>query len=64
MLTYTGDEAIQALIEEVRGHMSVLFKIGEAIAMLDMVGYFPRCLLYIHSLLIAISSRPLRTSLP
>lgn len=37
MLTYIGDEAVQGLIEEVRGYMSQLFKICEAIAMLDMV---------------------------
>jgi DNA mismatch repair protein MSH4 len=36
-LTGAGDEAVQTLIEEVRGHMSALFKICEAIAMLDMV---------------------------
>lgn len=37
-LTAIGDEAIQTLVEEVRGHMSALFKICEAIGMLDMVG--------------------------
>ena len=37
MLTVTGDEAVQTLIDEVRGHMSALFKVCEAIAMLDMV---------------------------
>lgn len=35
-----SDEAVQALIQEVRGHMSVLFKICEAIAMLDMLSAF------------------------
>ncbi|KAF2441187.1 hypothetical protein P171DRAFT_419370 [Karstenula rhodostoma CBS 690.94] len=35
-----SDEAVQTLIEEVRGHMSVLFKICEAIAMLDMLSAF------------------------
>lgn len=35
-----SDEAVQALIEEVRGHMSQLFKICEAIAMLDMIAAF------------------------
>ena len=37
MLKYAGDQAVQDLIQEVRGHMSVLFKVCEAIAMLDMV---------------------------
>ena len=32
-----GDEAIQNLIEEIRDQMSILFKICESIAMLDMV---------------------------
>jgi hypothetical protein len=32
-----GDEAVQGLIEEVRSQMSILFKICESIAMLDMV---------------------------
>lgn len=32
-----SDEAVQQLIQEVRGHMSVLFKICESVAMLDMV---------------------------
>ncbi|KAF2649594.1 hypothetical protein K491DRAFT_668687 [Lophiostoma macrostomum CBS 122681] len=35
-----SDEAIQALIEGARGHMSILFKICEAIAMLDMITAF------------------------
>ncbi|KAF2876499.1 muts domain V-domain-containing protein [Massariosphaeria phaeospora] len=35
-----SDEAVQVLIEEVRGHMSMLFKICEAIAMLDMLAAF------------------------
>ncbi|KAF2266399.1 hypothetical protein CC78DRAFT_559437 [Lojkania enalia] len=35
-----SDEAIQALIEEVRGQMSILFKICESIAMLDMISAF------------------------
>lgn len=39
MLIVAGDEAIQDLIDEVRGHMSALFKICEAIAMLDMVSW-------------------------
>ncbi|KAF2759205.1 hypothetical protein EJ05DRAFT_510051 [Pseudovirgaria hyperparasitica] len=32
-----SDKAIQDLIEELRGHMSILFKICEGISMLDMV---------------------------
>jgi hypothetical protein len=36
-LTETGDQAVGDLIEEVRGHMSLMFKICEAIALLDMV---------------------------
>ncbi|KAF1965024.1 hypothetical protein BU23DRAFT_520237 [Bimuria novae-zelandiae CBS 107.79] len=35
-----SDEAVQTLIDEVRGHMSALFKICEAIAMLDMLSAF------------------------
>ena len=35
-----SDEAVQILIDEVRGHMSALFKICEAIGMLDMVGCY------------------------
>ncbi|KAK3197092.1 hypothetical protein GRF29_1536g554834 [Pseudopithomyces chartarum] len=35
-----SDNAIQSLIEEVRSHMSVLFKICEAIGMLDMLSAF------------------------
>ncbi|KAF2786890.1 hypothetical protein K505DRAFT_258914 [Melanomma pulvis-pyrius CBS 109.77] len=35
-----SDEAVQTLIEEIRGHMSILFKICEAIAMLDMISAF------------------------
>ncbi|PSN60591.1 hypothetical protein BS50DRAFT_604577 [Corynespora cassiicola Philippines] len=35
-----GDNAVQSLIEEVRIHMSPLFKICEAIAMLDMLSAF------------------------
>lgn len=36
----SGDQAVATLIEEVRSHMSILFKICEAIALLDMVGLF------------------------
>ena len=32
-----GDEAVQGLIEEVRSQISILFKICESVAMLDMV---------------------------
>ncbi|CAN9097875.1 unnamed protein product [Alternaria alternata] len=32
-----GDEAVEALIDKVRSHMSIMFKICEAVAMLDMV---------------------------
>jgi len=39
MLKSAGDEAVQILLQEVRKHMSALFKICEAIGMLDMVGY-------------------------
>ncbi|KAF2744082.1 hypothetical protein M011DRAFT_489176 [Sporormia fimetaria CBS 119925] len=35
-----SDEAVQGLIEDVRGNMSQLFKICEAIAMLDMIAAF------------------------
>ncbi|KAF1996096.1 DNA mismatch repair protein-like protein muts [Amniculicola lignicola CBS 123094] len=35
-----SDEAVQVLIEEVRGQMSILFKICESIAMLDMIAAF------------------------
>ncbi|KAF2112484.1 muts domain V-domain-containing protein [Lophiotrema nucula] len=35
-----SDEAVQQLIEEVRGYMSVLFKICESVAMLDMLAAF------------------------
>lgn len=37
VLIPTGDQAIENLINEVRCHMSILFKICEAIALLDMV---------------------------
>jgi DNA mismatch repair protein MSH4 len=37
LLTSPGDQAVEALIEEVRSHMSIMFKICEAIALLDMV---------------------------
>ena len=37
---------MQQLIEEIRTHMSVLFKISESIAMLDMVSYLLRA--YFH----------------
>ena len=33
----TGDQAVANLIEEVRGHISIMFKVCEAIALLDMV---------------------------
>jgi DNA mismatch repair protein MSH4 len=36
-LTPAGDQAVEDLIEEVRGHMSIMFKICEAVALLDMV---------------------------
>ncbi|KAF2280678.1 uncharacterized protein EI97DRAFT_367992 [Westerdykella ornata] len=39
-VSMTCDEAVQGLIEEVRGYMSQLFKICEAIAMLDMIAAF------------------------
>lgn len=39
-MTGVGDEAIQGLIEEVRGQMSILFKICESVAMLDMISSF------------------------
>ncbi|RYN24608.1 hypothetical protein AA0115_g7941 [Alternaria tenuissima] len=32
-----SDEAVEALIDKVRSHMSIMFKICEAVAMLDMV---------------------------
>ncbi|XP_014552268.1 hypothetical protein COCVIDRAFT_41517 [Bipolaris victoriae FI3] len=35
-----GDEAVGDLTEQVRSHMSILFKVCEAVAMLDMVGAF------------------------
>ncbi|ORY11225.1 DNA mismatch repair protein muts [Clohesyomyces aquaticus] len=35
-----SDEAVQALIENIRGQMSILFKICESIAMLDMIAAF------------------------
>ncbi|KAJ4352708.1 MutS protein msh4 [Ascochyta clinopodiicola] len=35
-----SDQAIDALIEAVRGHMSVMFKICEAVALLDMMAAF------------------------
>ncbi|EDU45523.1 DNA mismatch repair protein mutS [Pyrenophora tritici-repentis] len=34
------DQAVETLIDGVRSHMSVMFKICEAIAMLDMIGAF------------------------
>ncbi|KAI4618434.1 hypothetical protein J4E80_005032 [Alternaria sp. BMP 0032] len=34
------DEAVEALIDEVRSHVSILFKICEAVAMLDMIAAF------------------------
>jgi hypothetical protein len=39
LLTRTGDQAVEDLIEEVRSHMSIMFKICEAIALLDMAGH-------------------------
>ncbi|KAH7402003.1 muts domain V-domain-containing protein [Phaeosphaeria sp. MPI-PUGE-AT-0046c] len=35
-----SDQAVSNLIEEVRGHMSIMFKICEAIALLDMIASF------------------------
>lgn len=35
-----GDQAIDSLIEAVRGHMSVMFKICEAVGLLDMIAAF------------------------
>ncbi|KNG49018.1 dna mismatch repair protein muts [Stemphylium lycopersici] len=35
-----SDEAIGTLIDEVRSHMSIMFKICEAVAMLDMIASF------------------------
>ncbi|KAF2134159.1 hypothetical protein P153DRAFT_281114 [Dothidotthia symphoricarpi CBS 119687] len=35
-----SDQAVEALIEEVRSHISIMFKICEAIALLDMVASF------------------------
>ncbi|KAI4642248.1 hypothetical protein J4E93_007392 [Alternaria ventricosa] len=34
------DEAVEALIDEVRSHVSIMFKICEAVAMLDMIAAF------------------------
>ncbi|KAI4949740.1 hypothetical protein J4E86_007694 [Alternaria arbusti] len=34
------DEAVEALIDEVRSHVAILFKICEAVAMLDMIAAF------------------------
>jgi hypothetical protein len=39
-LTRPGDQAVETLIGEARSHMSALFKICEAIAILDMVCAF------------------------
>lgn len=41
LLTRIGDEAVKLLIQEVRGYMTQLFKICEAVAMLDMVRFDP-----------------------
>ena len=41
MLTCPGDQAVENLIDEVRSHMSIMFKICEAIALLDMVRNVP-----------------------
>lgn len=35
-----GDQAVDSLIEAVRGHMSVMFKICEAVGLLDMIAAF------------------------
>ncbi|CAI9635124.1 unnamed protein product [Alternaria burnsii] len=35
-----SDEAVEALVDKVRSHMSIMFKICEAVAMLDMVTAF------------------------
>jgi DNA mismatch repair protein MSH4 len=37
VLMLSGDQAVEDLIEEVRCHMSIMFKICEAVALLDMV---------------------------
>jgi hypothetical protein len=37
LLTNPGDQAVENLIEEVRSHMSIMFKICEAVGLLDMV---------------------------
>ncbi|RYN92448.1 hypothetical protein AA0120_g4899 [Alternaria tenuissima] len=37
MTQRASDEAVEALIDKVRSHMSIMFKICEAVAMLDMV---------------------------
>jgi DNA mismatch repair protein MSH4 len=39
LLTIPGDQAVENLIEEVRSHMSIMFKICEAVGLLDMVCY-------------------------
>lgn len=38
--TFAGDQAVDTLIEAVRGHISVMFKICEAIGLLDMIAAF------------------------
>ncbi|KAF2831995.1 DNA mismatch repair protein MutS [Ophiobolus disseminans] len=35
-----GDQTVENLIEEVRSHMSIMFKICEAVALLDMIASF------------------------
>lgn len=37
---FTGEQAVDSLTETVRGHMSVMFKICEAVGMLDMITAF------------------------
>jgi hypothetical protein len=48
LVTRPGDQAVETLIEEARSHMSAMFKICEAIAILDMVCVFVQR--YNHSL--------------
>ena len=37
---FLGDQAIDTLVEAIRGHMSVMFKICEAVGLLDMIVAF------------------------
>jgi len=46
LLTALGDQAVENLIEEVRSHMSIMFKICEAVGLLDMVSSTPNDLVY------------------